>query len=182
MKGIVNFMAIRSIIANSMTNLEFGKAFGLAKKFFNDDDISVSICCGDIKIKDDGSLDHSIDKEIKEIYIKILSDYEGVFLDGSGCFYKIEAVDNSSFLSDESKDLIRSWGDVIIVSSSIDAEKKRIINDQTDKLYSHEAFRIFNNEIIFFSRFEKPIDKRFTPFFSNINSLLQFYHEKDKKI
>lgn len=182
MKGIVNFMAIRRIIANSMTNLEFGKAFGLAKKFFNDDDISVSICRGDIKIKDDGSLDHSIDEEIKEIYINLLSDYEGVFVDDSGCFYKMEAVDNSSFLSDESKNLIKNWGDVIVVSSTIDAEKKRIINDQTDKLYSYEAFKIFNEEVVFFSNFDKPIDKRFTPFFSNMNSLLQFYHEKDKKI
>lgn len=182
MKNIVNFLAVRSIIVNSMKNLEFGKAFGLAKKFFKDDGISVSICCGDIKIKDDGGLEHSVDDEIKGIYINILNDYKGVFVDDSGCFYKIQVIENSSFLPNDSINLIRSWGDITITSSSIDAEKKRIINDQTDKLYSYDAFRIFDEKIIFFSRFEKPIDKRFTPFFGSINSLLEYYYEENQRM
>lgn len=175
MKGIVNYLAVRAIILNSMSTLDFGKAFGLAKKFFKDDSVSISICCGNARIIEDGTVEDSIDKEISDLYASILNKYSGVFVDERGCFYKVELIESSSFLTDESLSVMAGWGNSIIVASSIDSEKRRIIDDKTNKLYSHDAFYFFENKIVFLSRFENPIDKRFTPFFVNIDSAINHY-------
>lgn len=180
MKNIVNFDAVRSIIASSMRNLEFSKAFGLAKKFFLDDDTSLRICRGEAKIKSDGSLDNCTDNEIAGVYAGILSNYTNVVIDESGFFYKLNSVDNVSFLSPDSINMIKNWGELVVQVSSIDAEKKRSIDDQTGRLYSCDAFFVCDDKIFFLSKFESPVDKRFTPFFSNVGSLVSNFNKTNR--